>query len=117
VNAPRIEQDLAIAQQFHDRGNLAAAELICRNIFDADPREGGALQLTGIAVGASECANMSVREERSTVERARRHALVKFWQTTKFATSEPIQEGLGQLCIQFGASMAILTPAPIERDD
>jgi protein O-GlcNAc transferase len=48
VNVPGIEQNGAVALQYFNLGNLAAAEVICRNLLDADPTDAGALHLIGM---------------------------------------------------------------------
>jgi protein O-GlcNAc transferase len=47
-----MEQNRAVAQKCFDQGNLAAAEVICRDILDVVPADAGALHLIGmIAAG------------------------------------------------------------------
>jgi protein O-GlcNAc transferase len=48
TNVPGIEHHRALAQQCFNRGNLAAAEVICRNILDVIPTDAGALHLLGM---------------------------------------------------------------------
>jgi protein O-GlcNAc transferase len=48
VHAPSLERNRAVAQQFFNQGNLAAGEVICRNILDDAPDDAGALHLIGM---------------------------------------------------------------------
>ena len=43
-----IELNRTVAQQYFHRGNLAAAEVICRNILDVNPADAEMLHLIGI---------------------------------------------------------------------
>jgi tetratricopeptide (TPR) repeat protein len=47
-DGPGIGQDRALARQCFNRGNFAAAEVICRNILDVIPTDAEALQLLGM---------------------------------------------------------------------
>jgi protein O-GlcNAc transferase len=48
VNAPSMEQNRAFAEQCFNQGNLAAADVICRNILDVAPDDAAALHLIGL---------------------------------------------------------------------
>ena len=48
MSVPGIEQNRAFAQQCFNGGNLAAAEIVCRNILDAAPTDAEALYLIGM---------------------------------------------------------------------